>query len=221
MIPIGRLARAVWLVSLALSVLTPAIASAHEHRTVAGDYGFMLGFRQEPPYAGLSNGVDLCVTRADNDAPVEQVDRTLHVEVTMGAESLPLPLEPRFGSAGCYDGRFVPTRPGTYYFLITGFVEGRPVDEVFESGPGRFDDVVSAGSIQFPDKVPSGTDLRDAVRAAESQAVRATTFALAGLGCGLGGFLLAIWALASGRHPAHASASNLRGARAPRPREQH
>jgi hypothetical protein len=218
---VPRLAAALAACALGLGLATfgAAPTSAHEHRTVAGDYGVVVGFRQEPPYAGESNGLDLCVTRAGSDAPVEGLGRTLHVEVTMGADGLSLPLQPRSGAPGCYDGQFIPTRPGTYYFLITGSLEGRPVNEVFESGPGRFDDVVSAGPIQFPDKVPEGTALREAVSAAEGRAARATTLALAGLAAGLGALGFAAWALASGRRVARTTASTVPAARPPLPRE--
>src|SRR5262249_15821815 len=109
---------------------------------------------------------------------------------------------------GAYNAEFVPTRPGPYSFHFTGTIEGKPVNETFESGPGRFNDVEAVGPLQFPDKVPSGVELQRAVAAAESRASTATTLGAIGLAVGLVGVLLAGWALASRRRAASAAAAS-------------
>src|SRR5262249_55438774 len=152
------------LLGVGLAFIAPGTASAHERRTVAGDYTFVVGFLKEPAFQDETNGIDLRVTK-NGDEPVEGLDKTLKAEVVVGPNTLPLELRSRFRVPGAYNSEFVPTRPGTYGFHITGTIEGKPVNETFESGPGRFNDVEAVGPLQFPDKVPSGVDLQRAVAA--------------------------------------------------------
>jgi len=53
----------------------------------------------------------------------------------------------------------MPTATGTYVFHIKGKVEDLAVDEVFESGPGRFGDIESTTALQYPNKVPAADEL--------------------------------------------------------------
>jgi hypothetical protein len=197
----GRLTRlfgVVVLVGLALTFLAPGSASAHERRTVGGDYTFVVGFLKEPAFEGETNGIDLRVSKA-GDQPVEGLEKTLKAEVVVGGATLPLEFKPRFRVPGAYDANFVPTRPGTYIFHFSGSVEGTPVDERFESGPGRFNDVEAVAPLQFPDKVPAGVEVQRALAAAEGRAATATMLATIGLVAGLAGLALAAWALLSRR----------------------
>jgi hypothetical protein len=193
-----RTLTAVGLLGVSLAFIAPGAASAHERRTVAGDYTFVVGFLKEPAFQDETNGIDLRVTK-NGDEPVEGLDKTLKAEVVVGPNALPLELRPRFRVPGAYNGEFVPTRPGTYSFHFTGTIEGKAVNETFESGPGRFNDVEAVAPLQFPDKVPSGVDLQRAVAAAEGRASTATTLAAIGGAVGLLGVLLAVWSLASQR----------------------
>jgi hypothetical protein len=195
---LARLLGTMVLAGLGLSLLAPATASAHERRTVAGDYTFVVGFLQEPAFEGETNGIDLRVTKA-GDQPVEDLDKTLKAEIIVGGATMPMELRPRFRTPGAYNGEFMPTRSGVYTFRFTGTVEGKPIDERFESGPGRFADVQAIAPLQFPDKVPSGADLQRALVAAEGRAATATTLATIGLIAGLAGLALAAWALLSRR----------------------
>jgi hypothetical protein len=199
---LGRTLGVLAIAGLFVGFVGPGIASAHEHRIVAGDYAFMVGFLKEPAYEGESNGIDLTVTRRDTNEGVQGLEQTLHVEVTMGGDSLPLPLLPRFRQPGVYSGEFVPTRPGTYYFLINGTIEGRPVQEVFESGPGRFNDVDPIAKLQFPDTVPSGVALQRAIAAADGRAATATVVGVVGIAVGLLGVVVALAALRGGQRRA-------------------
>jgi hypothetical protein len=178
------------------ALLTTSVASAHERRAV-GDYTFVVGFLKEPVFEAETNGIHLQVTRGDQ--PVEGLEKTLKAEVVVGGQTMPVELHPRFRQPGVYNGDFVPTRPGSYTFRFTGNVEGRTVNELFESGPGRFDDVQALAPLQFPDKIASAGELQRAVQAAESRAATATTLGALGLATGLAGLLLAAWALASSR----------------------
>ncbi|HEV8534104.1 MAG TPA: hypothetical protein VGR87_00055 [Candidatus Limnocylindria bacterium] len=136
------------------------IALGHERRTV-GHYQFVVGFLSEPAFAGAINGIELSVTdtRANNKA-VEGVEKTLGADVTSGGlQPLAITLATRFGQPGHYAGYFMPTKNGTYIFHFKGKVENTDVDEKFESGPGRFNDVQSTTDLQYPTKVPTGADL--------------------------------------------------------------
>jgi hypothetical protein len=134
-------------------------AAAHERRTV-GPYQFAVGWLKEPAFAGLMNGLDLGVTDTRSNTPVEGLDQSLTIDVqTGGLAPLPLTLTARFGSPGKYDGNFMPTGAGTYTFHIKGKIATLDIDEKFESGPGRFDDVDPTTPLQYPTKVPVGDDL--------------------------------------------------------------
>jgi hypothetical protein len=140
--------------------ITSNVALGHDRRNV-GPYQFVVGFLSEPAFAGTINGIDVTITdtRADNKA-VEGVEKTLSVEVISGGLSpLKITLATRFGMAGKYAAYFVPTKDGTYKFRFTGKVETTDVNETFESGPGRFNDVQSTTDLQYPTKVPAGADL--------------------------------------------------------------
>jgi hypothetical protein len=137
------------------------VAYGHERRNV-GPYQFVVGFLSEPAFAGAINGIDLTITdpRANNK-PVEGIEKTLTAQVTSGGltTSLNITLATRFGMPGKYAGHFVPTKEGSYTFLFKGKVEDTDVNEKFESGPGRFNDVQSTADLQYPTKVPTGADL--------------------------------------------------------------
>src|SRR5207244_12375129 len=71
---------------------------------------------------------------------------------------------------GYYLADLIPTRTGSYIFTFVGDIEGTAVNERFESGPGRFDDVVSLDSLQFPQAVPDNTAMATQLKAAQDDA---------------------------------------------------
>jgi hypothetical protein len=136
-------------------------AAAHERRTV-GPYQFVVGFISEPAFAGTPNSLDLRITdtRVTPAKAVEGLEKTLTADVQAGGLApLPLTVTARFGAPGAYNGHFVPTAAGTYLFHIKGKIDTLDVDETFESGPGRFNDVESTAARQYPTKVPTADDL--------------------------------------------------------------
>lgn len=181
---------AVVVVSLVASSNT---AYAHERRMV-GKYQLVVGFLLEPAYAGaLGQGVDLRITDTTTTPPkpVEGVAATLKVDVTSGGLApFPVTLVTRFGMPGAYAGYFVPTQEGAYAFRFKGKIESLDVDEKFESGPGRFNDVQSTAALEYPVKVPSAVDLNR--RLGEVQSAVDQTRLLA-----LGGVVLGIVAIAA------------------------
>jgi hypothetical protein len=192
------LAAAILVAALTLLPLAPGQALAHERRLVAGKYQFVVGFLNEPAVANQMNGVDLRVTiPAENNKPVEGLERTLKVTVIVGggAQALPLDLERRSGRPGAYAAHFMPTRAGTYIFHFSGTIEGTPIDERFESGPGRFSDVESLQALQFPDKLPDPAALAAEARAAREEAATARLLGLGGALAGVVGLAVGLVAL--------------------------
>lgn len=196
------------LVLLTLFV-TPGGASAHERRDLAGGkYQVVVGFLNEPAVENQMNGIDLTVTdMSQKDAsgkgtPVDGLDKTLKAEVIVGGGSAikAIPLATRFGMPGKYAGYFMPTQAGAYTFHIFGTINGTPIDERFESGPGRFNDVDPLASLQFPKQVTVPSDLQAQLDAAKSTASSARLFGIIGLVVGVLG--LATAGVALSRRPA-------------------
>lgn len=185
--------------ALALTLLpwlaaTPALA--HDRREV-GKYTFVVGFLGEPAFADQVNGIDLTVTVTDSKQPVEGLEKTLQAEVTADGKTMPVKLRARYNMPGKYAGDFIPTKPGAYTFRFFGTVEDQPVNETFQSGPGRFNDVESTSALQFPDKAPSAAEMARQLNAAQAAAQQAQTFGLIGLAAGVLGLIVAAIALAT------------------------
>lgn len=183
---------------LTLSSLFPVVALAHERRTV-GKYTFVVGFLNEPSIQGQPNGLDLTITDAQGN-PVEGAEKTLKVAIAYGGSApKDLPLRARFGMKGKYTADVIPTRAGTYTFIFSGTVNGDPVNERFESGPGRFNDVAAPTSLQYPETVPAAADVAQqaqaATAAAQAASQKATIFGLAGIAVGIVGLVVATVAL--------------------------
>jgi hypothetical protein len=135
-------------------------AAAHERRAV-GPYTFVVGWIVEPAYVGQLNALDLTVTETASTKAVEGLEKTLKADLITGggAATVPLAIAARFGLPGKYQGQVVPTKVGDYTFHVTGTVGTLAVDEKFESGPGRFGAIEDIAPLQFPNKVPSNSDL--------------------------------------------------------------
>lgn len=144
----------------------PGTADAHERRNV-GPYQVVVGWLEEPAFAGVANAVSLAVTdtRATPPKTVEGLEKTLTVQVFQGGSTVAFSpqLRTRFGLPGSYAADVVPTREGSYRFVINGKIETLEVNETFESGPGRFDEIRPLTALQYPDKVPAGADLTRAL----------------------------------------------------------
>ena len=142
--------------------LAAQTGSAHERRNL-GPYQVVVGWLGEPAFAGVANAVDFRVTdtRSTPAKPVEGLEKTLTVEVFQGGSATPFsaPFRTRFGTPGAYAADIIPTRAGDYRFVVKGKIEALDVNETFESGPGRFDEIRPIAQLQYPDKVPAGADL--------------------------------------------------------------
>jgi hypothetical protein len=182
----------------------------------------VVGFGDEPAYAGEKNSVQLLLADAD-DKPVADLTDTLKVEVGTGdTEPLALSMEPffevgEFGTPGDYRAFFIPTAPGSYSFHFTGIIKGQKVDQTFKSGPQTFSDIEDPAQVQYPVKQPTGGQLatradRETARVdaalteernqAKDDAASARTLAIVGLVVGALGLVVGVVALARPPVPA-------------------
>ncbi|HET7870648.1 MAG TPA: hypothetical protein VFM85_10085 [Actinomycetota bacterium] len=205
-----------------LALASPAFA--HVERTV-GAYQIVVGWGDEPAYAGSKNSVQLILaTKAGK--PVLNLGDSLKVEVIFGEQQMELSFEPAFdveegfGTPGDYRAWLIPTAPGMYTFHLFGAIGKQKVDERFTSGPTTFDDIADPAEVEFPAKVPTGTELSErldreiprvnaAIASARSQAEdradTARTLAIVGIVIGAVGLLLAVVALIGWRAADHRS----------------
>ena len=160
----GRSGRMVFVVAAATTVLMLPIgqASAHEERQV-DDLTFVVGWSNEPAYAGFGNEVQVVVEHEGK--PVE--DGELEAEVIFGDPEgqarVTVTLDPAFDTPNEYLGYIIPTRPGTYSFHVTGTVDEHEIDEVFTSGPETFAEVNNPTEAEFPEQDPTRGELAEAV----------------------------------------------------------
>ncbi len=204
--------------AVAFALAPSAPAFAHEERTV-GAYHFVVGWGDEPAYSGLKNSVQFILS-TKSGKPVTNLGDSLKVEVIFGQQRMELPLEPAFdpaegfGTLGDYRAWIIPTAPGTYTFHFLGSIGKQKVDERFTSGPTTFDDVADPAEVEFPTKVPTGTELaarldreiprlNGTIAAARSdardEASTAKTLAIVGNVVGTLGLIVAVVAVAGWR----------------------
>jgi hypothetical protein len=161
--------------SLALGaalLAAPLTADAHEVRQLAdGKYQIVVGFMDEPVYAGDKSGLEFFVSdltkpatpaagaASDGDedeesagAPVDGLEKTLKAEVIFQDQTMELPLEARYNTPGAYQSVFYPMQPGDYTFRIYGKIGSTDIDESFTSSPEGFDAVKDPAPLQFPKK---------------------------------------------------------------------
>ncbi|MGH2732881.1 MAG: hypothetical protein ACRDJF_12415 [Actinomycetota bacterium] len=151
------------MVAAAMLLAGASPASAHERRSVGGQWNFVVGWGDEPAYSGFKNSVQLILSGTD-DQPVTDLGDTLEVEVIFGGEKRTLRMEPAFrvgsfGRPGDYRAYITPTRPGNYTFRFFGTIKDTKINESFTSGETTFNGITDTGEIQFPAKDPSNAQL--------------------------------------------------------------
>ncbi|MFQ6026730.1 MAG: hypothetical protein ACE5Q6_04350 [Dehalococcoidia bacterium] len=132
--------------------------------------------------------------------PVEGLESALQVEVTHVPSQTSKVMELRtvFGEPGHYTADLIPTAPGQYTFRFFGTVDGEELDETFESGPGRFNDVQVAADLQFPEAVPAVREIEGAVRGAQTSSQQAQDSATSARTLGIIGIFLGVVGTLSG-----------------------
>jgi hypothetical protein len=192
----------VTVVATLIALAVPAAAMAHEHRSV-GPLSYVVGWLNEPTFAGSVNAVQLFLARGGAPVP----DGTLQVVVIFGdrngtQKSSPMDFDPSDETPGEYTSSLIPSRPGTYTFHITGTASGTKVDQYFTSGEKTFDDPKDPTASEFPAKDPTNgqlaqrLDSTDAKVTAVQPASSRSTIALI---VGAVGLLVAIGAIVAGR----------------------
>jgi len=213
-----------------LAALAAAPASAHAEKK-AGKYSFVVGFGNEPAYAGQPNSLQVIISR-DGKPAVDlagQLDGLLaHAfygnKADPKLDKIELPLEPHFGDGwgtpGDYRSFFVPTQAGTYTVHLHGKLGAQKINLVIPSGPNTFSNVNDPAKTAFPAvKDPTAAQLAQrldrettrlnagvqqamtAQQAAEDAAGQAWLLALVGLGVGVIGLVVGGLALARARRP--------------------
>jgi hypothetical protein len=131
-----------------------------------GTYSVALGWSVEPTYVGQINSVQVVVKDKLGKAVTDLADGDLKVVVGVGGQqSAALPLINKFdpdtglGIAGDYEAPLMPTTPGDYTFHLTGTIHGQAIDETATSSDSTFNSAVEATDIQFPNKLPSLTEI--------------------------------------------------------------
>ena len=215
--------------ALLLAALAAAPASAHAEKK-AGKYAFVVGFGDEPAYAGQPNSLQVIISRDGKPATdlAGQLDGLMaHAYYGRKAdpklENAMMPLEPHFGDGwgtpGDYRSFFVPTQAGAYTFELKGKLGNQKINLAIPSGPETFGDVNDPAKAAFPAvKDPTTAQLAQrldrettrlngtvaaatgAQRAAEDTADQARLLALGGLLVGVVGLVVA--GLAWGRRAA-------------------
>lgn len=180
--------------------VTALVASAHETRHV-GPYTFVVGFLNEPAYAGQENSIDLticngkqCNYTVTNGTrvvanPVNNADQTLKAEVSTGGTApLSLPLEARYANPGKYSSYFVPSKAGTYTFRVFGTLNGASIDEKFTSGPNTFSDAEQI-HVYPATQATSSAPSQASAQAAPNSDGTATTLGIVGIVVGVLGLI--------------------------------
>ncbi len=210
---VTRLAGGLLAIACLLPFTSATSALAHERRGI-GPYTFVVGFIREPALMGEPNGIDLKITRTDTGEAILDADKTLKAKIAFGGgQPKDFPLRARYGVPGGYTADVIPTKAGSYLFTFVGAIAGVPVNEVFESGPGRFSDVEPIEKLQFPDAVLGPSSATASAKRAEDRAIQAEAIAtalservassenlaMAGVGTGVLGIVAAVGALVLGR----------------------
>jgi len=203
-----RLAGIALTITFLIFISTTSNVSAHERRQV-GQYAFVVGFLNEPAYAGQANRIDLTICNGNQcnytvqdglrvlSNPVKDAEKTLKAEVSQGsAAPLALPLEPRYANPGKYASYFLPSKVGTYIFHVFGTLGGKQIDEKFTSGPNTFGD---PEQIRAYPPVTTQTTEATQIQASQNSANMATTLGI--IGIILGALGLAAGGLALARRP--------------------
>ena len=134
-------------------------SSAHERRAIADKFTFVVGFDQEPVFLESKNAVFLRVSDSQTNQPVEGVEKTLKVDVTNSNQTRTFDLVARRTAPGTYTADVIPTKGGSWVFQFKGDINGTPINERFESGPGRFNEPAPQSDLQFPAQLPSMSDV--------------------------------------------------------------
>jgi hypothetical protein len=134
--------------AVAALTLWVAPAVAHQRQLLqigTTDYLMVVGFINEPVYTGDKSGIDLMImmpdpanpidARAPEVTPVDNLDKTLKVEVKAGPHARVFDLKPAYRAPGRYEAVFYPTVATTYSLRLFGTLNNVAVDLTFVCNP--------------------------------------------------------------------------------------
>jgi hypothetical protein len=149
-------------VVLGVGLLLIEPVAAHERRKIGGGkYEVEVGWEVEPTLVNQINAATITIYQADGRTVVEGAEKTLRVQIAFGGGTpKEFPLKASWGKPGYYVANLIPTRAGSYLFTFTGTLDGTVINETFESGPGRFDDVAASDDIYFPPVASTSAELK-------------------------------------------------------------
>jgi hypothetical protein len=186
--------------SVLLVLVSPKIVFAHEDRNIAGKYDVEAGWFREPAAVNRPNAAFIGIFREDNKEAVIGVEKTLKVRIAYGGnEAQEFELKAVEGEPGHYIAEVLPTRVGSYVFTFVGKIEDTEVNEKFESGPGRFDDIAAEDIPQIPQPLPDPITMAKDIQTTRDELATARTLAIVGLVVGVAGLLAGLGALTRGR----------------------
>src|SRR5260221_243362 len=143
------------LVTLMLVLAMPRAAFAHERRTIAGKFDVVVGWDKEPVLVGQPNGAGIMIYKTGTQDVVEGAEKSLKVQIAFGGNTpKEFDLQASDETKGYYLASLIPTRAGSYIFTFVGTIDGTPINEKFESGPNRFDDLTTGEDLQLPESEP-------------------------------------------------------------------
>ncbi len=179
-----------WVVFLVVLVTT-AVQLAHAHtRTEVGPYAIVVGWAQEPPIIGERNALVIEITQ--DEQPVTGVEATLDAELIYGGRQFRVNLVPT-AEPGVYTADIFPTVRGQYGIRLFGAINDVEVDVVVEP-----EEVFPADRLHFPQPQPDPIELQKELQTIQeelqAELASARLLALAGLGIGLAGLLMAVLA---------------------------
>jgi hypothetical protein len=144
-------------------------ASAHQKQlfSIGGkDYLLVVGNANEPVFIDDKSGVELFAyiplnktdqlsTDPNNTKPVQDLDKSLKVEVSAGSQKKILDFEPDEDNPSHYVATFFPTVQTTYNYRIFGNISNTPVSLVWSCSPLSVseDKVVSNSTLKLSDNV--------------------------------------------------------------------
>lgn len=135
-------------------------AFGHETRIV-GSYKMVIGFRNEPAFVDEPNAIDVILSRASDDRPIDRsagdvVDLQVEVQLRdreafesriLRSADLEDPLKQAYQTTNRYNAWFKPTVAGTYAYHVTGVISDasdpqagpQKIDQTFVCGRGTLD----------------------------------------------------------------------------------
>lgn len=165
----------VFFTTLGISILFVLLAStmqnvnAHQKQLVSiggKDYLFAVGSANEPVFIDDKSGVEFFAytpinatdplnSESNSTIPIQDLEKTLKVEVSAGDHKKVLDFVPVEKDPGHYIAAFFPTVQTTYNYRVFGNVSNIPISLVWTCSPGSVDEntVISNSSVKISDNV--------------------------------------------------------------------